>query len=99
MNPPEVTQVEPKPETVASPPIRDAAPLRQGSTNLVLATVPEGAEILLDDILVGMTPSRLTIAAGTHKIVFRKQGFKDYERRFMALKDSDLTVSAEMEKD
>jgi hypothetical protein len=65
---------------------------------LVLTSVPEGAEILLDNVLVGMTPSRLTIAAGPHRIIFRKRGFKDYERQFSALKDSDLTVSAEMEK-
>lgn len=98
MNPPEVTQVQPKPETVATPPVTDASAGRQGSTNLVLGSAPEGAEILLDNVLVGMTPSRLTIAAGSHKIVFRKAGFKDYERQFIALRDSDLTVSAEMEK-
>jgi hypothetical protein len=47
---------------------------------------------------VGMTPSRITIAPGTHRVIFRKAGFKDYERQFTALKDSDLTVSAEMER-
>jgi hypothetical protein len=65
---------------------------------MVLSSVPEGAEILLDDVLVGMTPSRLTIAAGPHRVVFRKEGFKDYQRQFIVLKESDLTVSAEMEK-
>ena len=65
---------------------------------MVLSSVPEGAEILLDNVLVGMTPSRLTIGAGPHRVIFRKSGFKDYERQFNALKDSDLTVSAEMEK-
>jgi len=98
MNPPEVTQAPPKPEAAATAPVTDASVSRQGSSNLVLSSAPEGAEILLDNVLVGMTPSRLTIAAGPHRVIFRKQGFKDYVRQFIALKDSDLTVSAEMEK-
>lgn len=98
MNPPEVTQAQPKPAPAGPAPVSDASVSSQGSSNLVLSSNPEGAEILLDNVLVGMTPSRLTITAGPHKIVFRKQGFKDYDRQFIALKDSDLTVSAEMEK-
>lgn len=98
VNPPEVSRARPKSETVVVEPVADAATDRKGSSSLLLSSVPEGAEILLDGALVGMTPSRLTIGAGPHRVVFRKQGFKDYERQFIALKDSDLTVSAEMEK-
>jgi hypothetical protein len=98
MNPPEVTEVpqKPLPNPVINP--LDNSSKRPGSSTLVVSSVPEGAEILLDNVLVGMTPSRLTIAAGSHRVVFRKPGFKDYQREFTALKDSDLTVSAEMEK-
>jgi PEGA domain len=98
MNPPEVIQAKPAPGEAVAPPTTGAAAPRLGSSSLVLTSVPEGAEILLDNVLVGMTPSRLTVAAGTHKIVFRKPGFKDYEREFIALRNSDLTVSAELEK-
>ena len=98
MNPPEVTEVQPQPPESSNVPPLEKPSSRQGSSSLVLSSVPEGAEILLDDVLVGMTPSRLTIAAGPHRVIFRKPGFKDYERQFTALKDSDLTVSAEMER-
>jgi PEGA domain-containing protein len=99
MNPPEVTEVQPpKPAEEPSVLPSDHSSDRQGSSNLVLNSVPEGAEILLDNVLVGMTPSRLTIPAGPHKVIFRKQGFEDYQRQFTALKDSDLTLLAEMEK-
>jgi hypothetical protein len=98
VHPPEVTQAQRKPGAVDATPVTEDSVSRHGSSNLLLSSVPEGVEIQLDGVLVGMTPSRLTIAAGSHKIVFRKQGFKDYEREFIALKDSDLTVSAEMEK-
>ena len=97
MNPPEVTEVQAKPAEPATVyPSENSA--TQGSSSVVLNSVPEGAEIILDNVLVGMTPSRLTIGAGPHRVIFRKSGFKDYKREFNALKDSDLTVSAEMEK-
>ena len=98
LNPLEVTQAPPKPAGTGAAAVTDTSVSREGSSNLVLSSVPEGAEILLDNVLVGMTPSRLTIPAGTHRVIFRKHGFKDYEREFIALKDSDLTVAAEMEK-
>jgi len=98
MNPPEVTEAQPKPAPAGPAPVSAPPVSIQGSSNLVLSSNPEGAEILLDNVLVGMTPSRLTITAGPHKIVFSKQGFKDSSRQFIALKDSDLTISAEMEK-
>ena len=97
-NPPEVTEVQPQPPNPQNVSPVDRSSSRQGSSSLVLSSVPEGAEILLDDVLVGMTPSRITIPAGPHRVIFRKAGFKDYQRQFTALKDSDLTVSAEMER-
>ena len=95
-NPPEVTQVQVPSSPQGSPLEKPSS--RQGSTSLVLSSVPEGSEILLDGVLVGMTPSRITITPGRHRVIFRKAGFKDYQRQFTALKDSDLTVSAEMER-
>jgi hypothetical protein len=68
------------------------------SSTLVLSSVPEGAEILLNNQLVGMTPSRLTVTHGPHKLVLRKKGYKDFVKEFVVLKDSDLTISAEMER-
>jgi hypothetical protein len=97
MNPPEVSEVQMPPSPRSVSPVDKPSSL-QGSASLVLSSVPEGSEILLDGVLVGMTPSRLTIAPGTHRVIFRKAGFKDYERQFTALKDSDLSVSAEMER-
>lgn len=95
MNPPEVTEVPERPKAVTS----EAPPAEgKGSSTLVLNSVPEGAEILLDDQLVGMTPSRLTVPSGSHKVVFRKKGYKDYRREFVILKDSDLTILAELEE-
>jgi PEGA domain len=68
-------------------------------SNLLVQSAPEGAEIYLDDKLVGMTPSRISLAAGQYKVVLRKQGFKEYQREFVILQNSDLTVSTELDQE
>ena len=93
VNPSEVTKV---PVQVETPRIGAGNPT--DDTTVVFTSVPEGAEILLNGRLVGMTPSRLTVAAGAHKVVFRRKGYKDYERDFLIFRESDLTISAEMEE-
>jgi len=89
----EVTQA-PKPASPAS----FAGAKLEGSSTLVLNSSPDGAEVLLDNQLVGMTPSRMTVSPGSHKVVLRKKGYKTYEREFVILKDSDLTITTEMEE-
>jgi|GEM_PF-1660312 hypothetical protein len=91
--PPEVRQ---GPEPAQLTPVTSAR--LEGSSTLVLNSVPDGAEILLDNRLVGMTPSRLTVSPGSHKVVFRKKGYKAYEREVAILKDSALTITTELEK-
>ncbi len=73
--------------------------VKEDLSNLIVQTVPDGAEIFLNDRLVGMTPSRLSLAPGTYRVVLRKRGYRDYSRDFEVLKRSDLTVSAELEQD
>jgi hypothetical protein len=65
--------------------------------NLLLQSVPEGAEVFLNDRLVGMTPSRLSVPPGEYKVLFRKPGYKEYQRTITVLKRSDLTISYELE--
>jgi hypothetical protein len=91
--PPKVRQ-DPEPAELTSVPTTRL----EGSSALVLDSVPDGAEILLDNRLVGMTPSRLTVSPGSHKVVFRKKGYKGYEREFVILKDTALTIATEMEE-
>ncbi len=84
-----------RPGSVVKPP----TPKVEGFSILVVTSVPEGAEILLDDQLVGMTPSRLTIPGGGHKVVLRRKGYREYKREFLILRNSDLTIAAELEAD
>ncbi len=68
------------------------------SSTLVFDSVPPGAEIFLNNQLVGMTPSRLSVAPGKYKVLFKKKGFKIYQRDFVVMETSDLTISTELEK-
>ncbi|PYV39793.1 MAG: hypothetical protein DMG06_22215 [Acidobacteria bacterium] len=69
---------------------------KEGTSNLFLS-IPEGAEVYLNNKLIGMTPSRVSISAGQYKVVFRKPGYKDYQREFMLYGGSDVTVATELE--
>jgi hypothetical protein len=71
---------------------------REDLSNLMIQTVPDGAEIYLNDRLVGMTPSRLSLVPGPYKVVLRKAGYTEYSRDIQVLKKSDLTVSAELQQ-
>jgi hypothetical protein len=70
-----------------------------GTSNLLVQSAPEGAEIYLNGRLVGMTPSRISVAAGQYRVVLRKQGFKEYHKEFVILQNSDLTVSKELDQE
>jgi len=48
---------------------------KRGAGTLVVGSTPEGAEVLLDGVVVGMTPLKLDTAPnGTHYLVVRGQG-------------------------
>jgi hypothetical protein len=71
---------------------------KEVTSNLFCQSNPEGAEIYLNNKLIGTTPSRVSLAAGEYKVVFRKPGYKDYQREFIILGSSDVTIATELEK-
>src|SRR5712692_5204564 len=68
--------------TVAQP---SAAPVTSANADSALSSVdvksvPDGADITVDDKYMGSTPSTLKLAPGDHKIRLEKPGFKTWER-------------------
>jgi len=43
-----------------------------------VTTIPEGAEVYIDGILVGISNNSFTVTEGTHKILIRLEGYQDY---------------------
>ncbi|HEV2617592.1 MAG TPA: trypsin-like peptidase domain-containing protein [Candidatus Acidoferrales bacterium] len=80
----------------AGVPSKTAAQAREfGSVNV--SSDPAGADIYLDGQFVGNTPSLLHLAAGPHKIKIQSGKTKSWERDLTVLKDSEVTVHAELE--
>lgn len=94
---PPVVSLPSAPPGLSAP--REGDTSKEDLSNLIVQTVPDGAEIYLDDRLVGMTPSRLSIPPGHCRVRLRKHGYKEYSRDIEILKRSDLTISAELEQE
>jgi hypothetical protein len=70
-----------------------------GNSDVIFQSIPEGAEIYLNDKLIGMTPTRLSLSPGEYRVAFRKAGYKEYRREFALFPRSDVTVVTEMDKE
>jgi hypothetical protein len=66
----------------AAPPENTEAPAPPAATQASLAidSTPSGADIEIDDAFVGNTPSTLSVAPGSHKVVVKKKGFTDWTK-------------------
>ncbi len=69
-----------------------------GMPNLMIKSNPDGAEITIDTVFVGSTPSSFPLKAGEHKIVVNKAGFQTWERNITLLPGSNITLDASLEK-
>jgi PEGA domain len=63
-----------------------------------IKSVPDGADITVDDKFVGNTPSSLRVAPGDHKIKLEKPGFKNWERVLTVSAGAISTVNPTLEK-
>lgn len=57
-----------------------------------------GAEIYIDGKFVGQTPSTIPLVSGTHQVVVKLKGKKDWERELEVIKDSQLTLHPVLEQ-
>jgi hypothetical protein len=51
------------------------------SCSVIVSSTPPGADIDIDGAFVGNTPSTVTVSAGMHEVVVKKQGFADWSRK------------------
>jgi len=68
-------------------------------SRLEITSLPDGAEVFLDDAFVGNTPSILRLAEGKHKIRVSKIGFKSWDKQITVVGGSELRLVATLEKD
>jgi hypothetical protein len=69
-----------------------------GGAKVAVQSDPAGAEIYLDEQLVGSTPSILVVAPGKHAFRIHTAGRADWSRQVNVLTGSDITLAATLDK-
>jgi hypothetical protein len=69
-----------------------------GGAKVAVQSDPTGAEIYLDEQLVGSTPSILVVAPGKHAFRLHAAGRADWSRQVNVLTGSDITLAATLDK-
>ncbi|SRR5258707_958185 len=67
-----------------------------GVGSVTIGSVPDGAEVYVDDKFVGNASETLKLSVGPHKIKLKSDGRKDWERSIEILKDSQLNLKAQL---
>jgi hypothetical protein len=70
----------------------------QASVRVNVQSDPSGAEIFLDDQLVGSTPSAIMVSPGKHIFRLHAAGHADWVRQVTLLSGSDLSLSAALDR-
>lgn len=63
---------------------------------LRVLTRPDGSEVLLDGVVIGVTPLDITVAAGEHDVVIQRPGFVAHRRHFRVSDGATETIAAEL---
>jgi hypothetical protein len=70
----------------------------EGGAKVAVQSDPTGAEIYLDEQLVGSTPSVLAVAPGKHAFRLHAAGRADWSRQVSVLTGSNITLAATLDK-
>lgn len=67
------------------------------SAKIALESDPSGADIEVDGNFMGNTPSEIQVAEGDHTVIFKKTGFKDWERKVKVMSGSSIHLSGALD--
>jgi hypothetical protein len=90
----------PAPASGGTPPAAapaSSAPASGDQAHLQVSSTPDGADIEIDRIFVGNTPSTIGVPAGQHKITVKKTGFNPWERT-ITVSSGQVSVNAVLEQ-
>jgi hypothetical protein len=88
----------PQPAPAAAPVPTEAPPAPAAQVQVQVTSTPDGADIEIDGVFVGDTPSTVGVAVGQHDISVKKAGFKPWERK-IAVSSGQVNVNAVLEAD
>jgi PEGA domain len=68
------------------------------TTKIRVESVPEGAEVQVDNVLIGVTPVETSTSPGPHTISLRKDGYQVAVRQVEAITDETKSVTVTLEE-
>jgi hypothetical protein len=66
---------------------------------ITVTSVPEGAEVYVDDDLVGNAPATLRLPSGKHMVKVSQQGYKTWTKQLAVFAGSETNLKASLEKE
>lgn len=66
---------------------------------ILVTSNPDGAEVYVDDDLVGNAPATLNLPTGKHTVKVTQQGFKAWTRQVSVYSGSETNLKASLEKE
>lgn len=88
---------QPKPATESVPGASTTGPTEMALSSIEVKSIPDGADISVDDKFMGNTPSTLKLTPGDHKVKVEKSGFKIWEKILTVSPGGTLSINANLE--
>jgi hypothetical protein len=93
----------PEPKAVPKEPSMTRAPElvagnKEDKGSIKLMSVPEGADVYVDNAFVGNAPATLKLSAGKHTVKVSQDGYKAWTKEISVYADSDVSLKAALEK-
>ncbi len=98
---PEKAIAVPDPKAVPAEPSMTAASNSSSSSGkgkVLVSSVPDGADVYVDDSFVGNAPATLNLAAGKHTVKVSQDGYKAWTKDVSVLADSEVSLKAALGK-
>lgn len=102
VKPPEKSIEVPDPKAVPATPtitkLADVVPAAKEEGKIILASVPDGAELYVDDNFVGNAPATLKLPAGKHTVKVSQTGYAAWSKEISVFAGSEVNMKATLEK-
>jgi len=76
----------------------DATPAPKEEGKIILTSVPDGADVYVDDAFVGNAPATLKLPAGKHTVKVSQNGYAAWTKEVSVFAGSEVNMKATLEK-
>lgn len=77
----------------------ESGPRAKEEGKIMLNSVPDGAEVYVDDAFVGNAPATLKLPAGKHTVKVSEKGYAAWTKEISVFAGSEVNMKATLEKD